>query len=467
MQKKTWARGVLALLWLPLVASAQEIPREVSPARQNEGDLLMLKKEIEALKKDYEARLEALEARLRAAEDRAQASEAKASEASDMVRLAGRQTQALLASPVISNPALGVVLSGSYGHFSQNPSDRLSGFWAKEEEILGHDRGFSLMESEVMAEASIDPYFSGHLMLAFDENDVKVEEGYIDTLSLPAGFGLRFGRFFSSLGYLNEKHPHAWNFIDAPLPYRAFFGGANFGDDGVRATWVAPTPWLLEANAEVFRGGHFPAYASDNGAGNIVLALHTGADLGESVFWRAGFSRLWARARDREVRLDEPLGQDDLEERLSPSPSFWGKNRVNVLDATLKWQPKGPGRAPDLALSGEYFWGREKGEYRGDAVTDVNDGAQGWWLEAAGRVWGRWRTGMRYDTVFRDNSPIFAALGDERRRPWRISTMVEFVPSEFSRLRWQYNRDHVEESAGDYFWLQYIMSLGAHGAHGF
>jgi len=46
--------------------------------------------------------------------------------------------------------------------------------------------------------------------------------------------------------------------------------------------------------------------------------------------------------------------------------------------------------------------------------------------------------------------------------------MVDYSPSEFSRVRLQLARDRSREGAGDnQLFLQYQMSLGAHGAHGY
>jgi hypothetical protein len=61
------------------------------------------------------------------------------------------------------------------------------------------------------------------------------------------------GRFASQIGYLNEQHPHADDFVERPLLYRAFFGGHWF-DDGLRLNWTAPTPFFLGLGVEVFRG---------------------------------------------------------------------------------------------------------------------------------------------------------------------------------------------------------------------
>jgi hypothetical protein len=46
--------------------------------------------------------------------------------------------------------------------------------------------------------------------------------------------------------------------------------------------------------------------------------------------------------------------------------------------------------------------------------------------------------------------------------------MVDWSPSEFSRVRLQYAQDKARSDATDnQVFLQYIVSLGAHGAHKF
>jgi len=45
--------------------------------------------------------------------------------------------------------------------------------------------------------------------------------------------------------------------------------------------------------------------------------------------------------------------------------------------------------------------------------------------------------------------------------------MVDYSNSEFSRLRLQFNRDRSDIVADNQWFLQYQMSLGAHGAHAF
>jgi hypothetical protein len=51
--------------------------------------------------------------------------------------------------------------------------------------------------------------------------------------------------------------------------------------------------------------------------------------------------------------------------------------------------------------------------------------------------------------------------------PYRYSLMADWSNSEFSRLRLQYTRDQAGLDTDNQWGLQYIYSIGAHGAHTF
>ena len=52
--------------------------------------------------------------------------------------------------------------------------------------------------------------------------------------------------------------------------------------------------------------------------------------------------------------------------------------------------------------------------------------------------------------------------------PSRVTLMLDWSPSEFSRLRAQYAWDDARDAETDrQFQLQYLYSIGAHGAHKF
>jgi hypothetical protein len=90
----------------------------------------------------------------------------------------------------------------------------------------------------------------------------------------------------------------------------------------------------------------------------------------------------------------------------------------------------------------------------------------------------QWRVGYRYDELNPGTTTIglvdsgalapsdFPILADYK--PKRHTAMVDWSPSEFSRVRLQLARDYSRQGETDnQFFLQYIVSLGAHGAHKF
>ena len=103
-------------------------------------------------------------------------------------------------------------------------------------------------------------------------------------------------------------------------------------------------------------------------------------------------------------------------------------------------------------------------------LTDTYRSDQsGWYAQAVYQFMPRWRVGYRYDRL--DSGTVdFGAnlLENEPFKPKRHSVMVDYSPSEFSRFRLQLARDEsMHEVKDNQVILQYVHSLGAHGAHKF
>jgi hypothetical protein len=80
----------------------------------------------------------------------------------------------------------------------------------------------------------------------------------------------------------------------------------------------------------------------------------------------------------------------------------------------------------------------------------------------------RWRAGVRTERLDSGSVMDPDLLTNAAYKPRKDSVMLEFNPSEFSRVRLQLARDRSRYGAPDnQLLLQYQMSLGAHGAHGF
>ena len=341
-------------------------------------------------------------------------------------------------------------------------------------------RGLNLAETELVFSANIDQNFRGTLIAALaPDNSISVEEGYIQGIGLSQGLGFKAGRFFSSVGYQNEIHPHARDFSDAPLASKAFLGN-QLADDGVQLKWVAPTDTFVELGAEIGRGLSFPGSNRDkNGIGAGNLFAHMGGDIGASTAWRLGLSHLRTTAQNRSY--------DDLDAAgVRVNNSFNGTSRLWVLDGVLKWSPNGNSTYNNFKLQGEYFRRAEEGSLSYDTAaaslgtqSDSYRSAQsGWYAQGVYQFLPSWRAGYRHDRLNAGSvnlglvdSGVLAAADFpilNKHKPTRNTLMFDYSPSHFSRLRLQFASDRSRPGVTDsQVFLQYIMSLGAHGAHKF
>jgi hypothetical protein len=353
------------------------------------------------------------------------------------------------------NPSIGLILNGTYGQFSRDPDEyAVSGFPLGGESDPG-TRGFSIGESELSISSNIDPDWYGALTFAMAGDEASVENAFIQTTTLGNGVTLKAGRFFSGIGYLNEQHAHTWDFVDTALPYRALLG-TQYGDDGIQVRWLAPTELFTEVGAEWLRGDAFPAGGSaNNGRGTWTGFVHVGGDVGYSHSWRAGLSYLSAKADERLT------GDADL---------FTGTSKVMIADFVWKWAPNGNPYSQNFKFQAEYLQSKNEGDFTptGGSATPYSATPHGWYAQAVYQFMPRWRVGVRHDQLNADDpGAAFAGtvLDSEGHHPKRNSVMVDYSNSEFSRLRLQYTRDQSQAVADNQWFVQYIMSLGAHGAH--
>jgi hypothetical protein len=467
--------------WIPMhrvfsASLALALAAPFSVRADGASDVAALRKELDEMRASYEARIQSLEQRLQKAE----AATASPSTPPPSGAAPEPSTPAPTAPPPTAsgggagafNPSISLILSGLYTRTSQDPARyAITGFpLPPDAEIGPGTRGFSLAESELGLAASIDPWLRGAANIALHpDNTVSVEEAFVQTTSLGGGFSVKAGRFFSGIGYLNAQHAHTWDFVDNPLAYQALLG-TQFGDDGVQLTWLAPLDTFVEVGAELGRGRSFPGSdTSRNGAGMRSLFAHVGGDIGVSHSWRAGLSLLDAKADDQSLLATNAAGG-------TVTNSFSGTTRVWVADAVWKWAPNGNATRTNFKLQGEYLQGRRSGTFVYDVGNTDSAGAyraaqSGWYLQAVYQFMPRWRLGARterLDAGTPDYGLNAGLLASDGYRPSKNTLMLDFSPSEFSRVRLQFARDRAREGVTDnQIFLQYQMSLGAHGAHSY
>ena len=447
----------------------------------SDADLAAIRSQIDEMKKSYEQRIAALEQRLAQAEADVKAKPVPQTGARPVMAETSPP-----AAPATSanafNPEVSLILQGQYAQMQNVPDRTITGFWP----AGGHDdhgkgvstRGFSLNHTELIFSAGIDPYWRGQAIFAVQDEAVEVEEAWFQSLAIGHGVGLRGGRYRSGIGYLNEQHPHQWDFANAPLMYNALFGQeASYREDGLQFKWLAPTPVFVEFGAEAGRGANFPGTDSNkNGAGAWAAYVHVGDDLGVANSWRTGLSYLKTSSGDREADFVDING-------LQAQGLFNGDTSTWMADFVWKWAPNGNPKYQNFKFQSEYFVRKDKGDLTcmdengvGNACAtpvtgDYDTRQSGWYAQGIYQFTPEWRAGLRYDQLDsgRQNLGANAAnLTVEDYKPKRASAMVDYSWSEFSRVRLQYAQDKSMTGITDNQWLvQYIMSLGAHGVHKF
>ena len=380
--------------------------------------------------------------------------------------------------------------------------------------MLGHEaerapEGLSLGHSEVTASGNIDDKFRGNLTLGLgahpgEATEVELEEAYIQTLpgaGLPEGLRVKAGRALWTFGYLNEQHAHGDDFADRPLPYRAFLDNA-FNDDGVELSFVLPSALYGEVGGGLFRGDDRPLFGgSDNGLRARSVYARVGGDIGRNAAWRIGGYLLDGRSLNRgggghgHGHEDEHAHEDEDEHahededehahededehgheeefaEFFSNGMFTGDTRLYGIDVRFTMAPTGNARESEVILQAEYFWRQEDGTYA--LAEEEEDGeehleelrtdsiAQGWYVQGVYKMSPRWRIGARYAQL---SPPDDARIDHD---PYAFGMMVDWTNSEFGRVRLQYNHEALDGYEEDnQFILQYVMSLGAHGAHSF
>jgi hypothetical protein len=325
-------------------------------------------------------------------------------------------------------------------------------------ELGARSQGLQLGHSDLSASGSVGKFFKAKLTGVAETHEGKLETGleeaWLETTSLPMGLQLRAGRFASQVGYQNAQHPHADDFVERPLLYRALLGG-HWSDDGLRLNWTAPTSQYLMFGVEAFRGKRLVAEASNEPGtlGALALVAKMGDDFNRSNSWQLGLSHI----RNRRQAAVEDHGHE--EEHEDHGAKFSGRN-TSMLDATWKWSPNGNNRAEQLKLGFETA--RTTGLNLGQ---DYGNRHQSHAVSAVWRFNPSWEVGARSDW-------LKVSMPEEDHPTGKIrehALMVAYKPSHMQTVRLQYTtqRDVVgfEAPAKNAVQLQYVMAFGAHGAH--
>jgi hypothetical protein len=365
----------------------------------------------------------------------------------------------------------------------------------------GHDprrRGFTLQQGELSLAGAVDPYLRGEAHILFTSDVVELEEAFMTTTSLPYGLEAKAGYMLTEYGLLNPLHPHAWDWIDQPVVLSRFMGPEGLRATGARLSWLTPLPWYSEVlfGVQNAREGETTAsFVSGEPVGGRPAVARPTRGL-KDLLYLARWEQFWDLSEETGFKLGANLlhgpnstGNDgetwiygvDWKLRWRPANNFRGwpfflwQTEIHKRDYTASYYVPGAGAPPPSDDHGHshghsHGGGEETSQtlpeepLAGTILRDVGfytQGLYGFRYGWAGGLRLEYASGKGASLDGRQNDP----LRDDR---WRVSPLLVWHPTEYSRFRLQYNYDRarfLSERDAHSVWVGAEILYGAHPAH--
>ena len=331
---------------------------------------------------------------------------------------------------------------------AMNPAFSVNGLFLAE---ISDDRddadanGARIQEAEMHMTAVVDPFWTANVIFAVEPDaadrssyEIGLEEGCIESTSMPWGLGLKLGKFFLPFGKHSPLHTHQFAFVEAPLAVNAFLG-EGLSDTGAEVSYALPLPWFCDLKA----------YAV-NGDTDVWDKDDRDPALG------ARLSNMWDVSDDATVEL----GGSYLR---GPGDATWhaagGDYAVSGVDLTYKWISSSSSHGPALNLGLEAVF----------PDHENRDGSPfGWYAMGQYRVHHTWWLGATYGVVDTDEAgaPVaWDGVGETAETKFNVT----YVPSEFSALRAEVARydDRIGDADDLRVSVQWNFTIGSHPAHNY
>lgn len=293
-----------------------------------------------------------------------------------------------------------------------------------------------LNEAELSLQSVIDPYIRGDFFISFGKDPetnkygVNVEEGYLTTLSLPAGLQLKAGKFKEAVGRINPVHAHALPFIDLPNAYVNYFG-EGLNDEGLSLSWLMPTKAFYQE-----------------------LIFQTTAGFTDSAaFTRSNNNRLiyLAHLKNFFTLNDNATLELGLTGISGPNDSSYVTN-IAAADLTYKYKPVELNTYHSLTWQNEFFYSNAK-NHSGPAQNSF-----GLYSFIRYQIAKRWFLTGRYDYA---QKPYDKSIVEQA-----YSLTAGWEATEFQKIEFEgKTTDDNTQNRFYQFWLRWIFVMGAHGAH--
>jgi len=414
-------------LWMVLVAGlcgsiAAPVLAQTAPVPAGQAVTMdQMRREVENLRQQYEQRVAALEARVAELEARGEAvppgpvtpppagtvelpSEDRTVLEEELAAALGEAASAAAGQPAGGERRF---VGGERTLQSLNPEISVTG------DVFGtvanrtadpESNQFRLNEFEVAFQSALDPFSLVKAFVVQEEGAFNVEEAYVDWTSLPAGLGVRVGRFRNDWGKINRYHQHGLAQADRPLAHQVIFGQEGLSGLGTSLSWLTP-PFLGKYNEVSFQVTNDENDVAFSGRSfdDPVFLMH------ETNYWDL------SNAAYVEVGLSAATGVNDTAGRY--------RTQVYGVDWNYNWSPPAEALYKGLELRGEWLWNRRQ------TPTGLID-TRGAYAYATYKMNRQWFAGVRGDWTQVPEDPAHDL--------WGVAPYLEWWQSEWARIRFQY-----------------------------
>lgn len=331
------------------------------------------------------------------------------------------------------------------------------------------DNEFNFREIELNLGASVDPYFDAVATIAFEpDGDVEIEEAWASTV-LPGNLMAQFGREFIPFGYLNRIHVHDYPQVDIPFALEELTTDHGYIGNGGHLEWLSP----LENPTLQLSLGIYDTI--EHSVGRRIKGYPVVGRI--QSYWES-------ETGDHAVLAGTSALShlDNRDNRNTPDHRTFAQTRyVLGADVRYRWQPTRERRG--LIVGSEVM--RQVAQVNLDgreAAVDPDDDdaiALRPYQEDAAEDGSRVRDWGVYAYAHYDFNPFYGAgyrfdytdllLSDGGSQLVGHSVYGEWRPSEFSRLRLQYqlrDDDRLDDREHRLL-LQATLFLGWHPPHTF